>query len=44
VAGVLVGAAHDAERALLGLLVEVRDPGLEAALGLVERNQPSFVT
>ena len=36
VAGVLVGAPDDAERALLGLLVEVRDPGLEAALGLVE--------
>ena len=36
VARVLVGAPDDAERALLGLLVEVRDPGLEAALGLVE--------
>ena len=36
VAGVLVGAPNDAERALLGLLVEVRDPGLEATLRLVE--------
>ena len=36
VAGVLVGASNDAERALLGLLVEVRDPRLEAPLRLVE--------
>ena len=36
VAGVLVGASNDAKRALLRLLVEVRDPRLEPALRLVE--------